>query len=213
MSRRFSEVRPPPNADDLPEDLRKQMEEEVPTQMTELEMAALNGELEETRVSESIEIPETLEIKNKVTTLQKKGLDALNELLSEHTQKQFDQLAEYAKLDKWNITFDDGATRTFKRVGINQEQTEQVKDLQNRLETIMSIEGNSGGETELAQAKREKRKLEKDQLDFALIYLRDTITNKPITKEQIKHVTQGVLPSIVGACVLRTVHDIVDPKV
>jgi hypothetical protein len=158
LSKRFTEARPPPNPDDLPADLRKQMEEPVPTKMTELEMAALNGELE--NISETVTIPEVhltnseikevTEIKrDKVDieeSFQQKAVAALKELEDETTAKQFNQLVEYAKKDTFDIKFDDGTTKKFYRVGLNQDLTEQIKDLQIELETILYLEGDNEGQ-------------------------------------------------------------------
>jgi uncharacterized protein YpuA (DUF1002 family) len=220
LSRRFTEARPPPNPEDLPADLRKQMEEPVPTKMTDLEMAALNGELENIPSeppSVTVIIPEVKSeeiVKDKVDIQAKKqqtAVDAMRQMNNDLTLKQVQQLTEYIKQDSFNITFDDGSTKKFYRVGLNQDLTEQIKDLQNQLETKLYLEGEHQGE-EISN--REMRLFRKKLIKIGLNYLKDSSTHKTLTEEQAKKVLPGaLLSSIIDACIYRTVHDIVDPKV
>jgi ASC-1-like (ASCH) protein len=230
LSKRFTEARPPPNPDDLPADLRKQMEEPVPTKMTELEMAALNGELENIPDSVSVpevhltnsEIKEVTEIKRDKVDIQAKkeqtALEAVQEMNSEFRDKQFLQLTEYVKLDSFNITFEDSPIvegkrigKRFYRVGLNQDLTEQIKDLQNQLETKVYLEGEHQRE-EISN--REMRLFRKKLIKIGLNYLKDSQTHKTMTEVEAKKVLPGtLLSSIIDACIYRTVHDIVDPKV
>jgi hypothetical protein len=237
LSRRFTEVRPPPNPEDLPADLRKQMEEPVPTTMTELEMAALNGELEnqeddagyafnvarqtaglETDPSFNVDIPipespkMDTEIKRDKVDIGKetaqKAFDAMQQMENELTSKQVQQLTEYVKADSYDITFEGGITKRFYRVGLNQDLTEQIEDIQNQLETKLYLEG--GEEI----SKRELRLLRKKLNKLGLNYLKDSSTHKTMTEAESKKVLPGaMLTSIIDACIYRTVHDIVDPKV
>jgi hypothetical protein len=217
LSRRFTEVRPPPNPDDLPADLRAQMEEPVPTKMTELEMAALNGELEEiptmaTVIPEQIKTEPTEEIKrdkvNVEESFQQKAVAALKELEDETTAKQFNQLVEYAKKDTFDIKFDDGTTKKFYRVGLNQDLTEQIKDLQIELETILYLEGDNEGQK---ISKRELRLIRKKRDKLALNYLKDSATHKTMTEDQAKKILPGsLLTNIIESSIYRTTHDIVE---
>jgi len=225
LSRRFTELRPPPNPEDLPADLRKQMEEEPSTQMTELEMAALNGELETIPISNSDKvdalIPTTIEesgtqeiIRDKVdvnATLQDKALKAIQQMESDTTAEQVLQLTNFVKQDKFDITFEDGTTRKFYRVGLNEDLTEQIKDIQSELETNLYLEGQNAG-TEIS--KREIHLKKKQLRKLGLNYLKDFTTRKTMTEAEAKKVSPGnLLVSIINACVYRTMHEIVDPKV
>jgi hypothetical protein len=219
LSRRFTETRPPPNADDLPADLRKQMEEPVPTKMTDLEMAALNGELE--NIPDSVSVPEVhltnsdikevTEIKrDKVDieeTMQQKAISALKELEDETTAKQFNQLVEYCKNDTFDIKFDDVTTKNFYRAGLKQDLTEQIKDLQIELETLLYLEGDNEGQK---ISKRELRLIRKKRDKLALNYLKDSSTHKTLTEEQAKKMPGSLLTNIIESCIYRTTHDIVE---
>jgi len=228
LSRRFTEARPPPNPEDLPEDLRKQMEEPVPTKMTELEMAALNGELENIPTDkeilyEHLEIPDhTEEIKNEAVqheeikrdkvdineSIQQKSVNAIKQLSDEMTSKQVMQLTEYAKKDIFDITFENGSTRRFYRVGLNEDLTEQIKDVQIELETQLYLE--TGERISTRELRLKRKKLNK----LGLNYLKDSVTHKTMTEDEAKKVTPGsLLTTIIDSCVYRTAHDIVDPKV
>jgi hypothetical protein len=215
LSKRFTEARPPPNPEDLPADLRKQMEEPVPTKMTDLEMAALNGELELIpSTDEVVKITKDDKIvKEKVdveASIQQRALEAIQQLNSDFSARQVLQLAEYAKKDFYDIEFDNGTTRRFKREPLNEDHGEQMKDLQIELEgkERLAVEGKEISKRELRILRTKQIKLGREW------YLRDAQTGKPMTEEEAKHITPaGDLENIVDSCIYRTVHDIVDPKV
>jgi hypothetical protein len=225
-SRRFTELRPPPNPDDLPADLRRQMEQPVPTKMTDLEMAALNGELENIPDPSKVEAVQTVEqkpseiIRDKVdveASIQDRAIKAVQDLQSDWSSLQVIQLTKLARLDKFDLLFDDEKVKRFNRVGMNVEKDEKIKDLQNEYENKLYLEGKNEG-TEIS--KRELRLIRKLIIKLGLNYLEDNETRKKITKEEANHVICEMntgdrckFNQIIDSCIYRTVHEIADPKV
>lgn len=117
-------------------------------------------------------------------------------------------VAKFAKLDSFDITFDDGRKEKYYRVSPPTYELDEIEDLRTEVEGRLDL--TTGKPLTMRDQRLKAQALEQVAVKY---YLRNAKTDKPMSDFDRKHVQPGTLiKSIADSCILRSLHHIVSGK-